>query len=144
MLPAAGRGKEEPPIAKISETPPLRGIRRDMTREDFERLCRLQCRVPQFLGFAGVSRDKLERWCRRAYHLDLEETVEMIRQDGLIEIREAAFQLMKKSATMANQQFNRFLPGAEPDDNAQRDEAIRAFTAMLRGPEEDAEKEALS
>ena len=112
-----------------------------MTREDFERLCRLQCRIPQFLGFAGVSRDKLERWCRKVYRLALEEAVEMIRQDGLIEIREAAFELMKKSATMANQQFNRFLPGAEPDDNAARDAAVQAFTAMLRGADEDTVRE---
>ena len=60
----------------------------------------------------------------------------MIQQDGLIAIRRASFDQLKKSATIISQQYNRFLPQAGTEDRSQADEAIRAFTGMLDLPEE--------
>ncbi len=122
--------------AKIRDIAPLRGLRREMSREDFERLCALQCRIPQLLGWCGVKQEKLERWVRRIYGLTLEEAVEMVRQDGLVEIREAAFELMKKNASLVNQQQNRFLPVLE-DAEENHEAAVQAFAAMLGGTDEE-------
>lgn len=38
--------------------------------------------------------------------------MDMIRMDGLIAIRRASFDQLKKSATIISQQYNRFLPNA--------------------------------
>ena len=53
----------------------------------------------------------------------------MIRQDGLIAIRRASFEQLKKSATIISQQYNRFLPDAGTDPRENAEAAIRAITA---------------
>ena len=120
----------------MNDPPVLHGLRRDLTREIFEELAALQCEPSEILGYIGTTQDKLARWCRRTYRKPLEEMIPMIRQDGLIAIRRASFEQLKKSATSISQQYNRFLPAAGTEDHSQADEAIRAFTGMLSVPEE--------
>lgn len=93
----------------MSDFAPLKGLRREMTREMFEELAALQCELPEILGYVGTTEDRLARWCRRNYRLSLADTLFMLRQDGLVEIRRASFEQLKKSATLIQQQFNRFL-----------------------------------
>ena len=125
----------------MNDPPVLRGLRRDLTRETFEDLAALQCEDTEILGYIGTTRDRLDKWCRRTYRRrPLEEMLHMIRQDGLIAIRRASFEQLKKSATIISQQYNRFLPAAGADDRSQADDAIRAFTEMLN-PTEDAVRE---
>ena len=107
----------------------LRGLRRELTRELFEELAALQCAVEEILGYVGTTEKKLERWCRKTYRRPLDEMLPMIRQDGLIAIRRASFDQLKKSATIISQQYNRFLPNAGADPRASADAAIRALTA---------------
>ena len=121
----------------MSDPPVLHGLRRDMTRDVFEELAALQCEETEILGYIGTTRDKLEKWCRRTYRRrSLEEMLHMIRQDGLISIRRASFEQLKKSATIISQQYNRFLPAAGAADRSQADDAIRAFTDMMGTPDE--------
>lgn len=103
----------------MSDFAPLKGLRREMTREMFEELAALQCELPEILGYVGTTEDRLARWCRRNYRLSLAETLFMLRQDGLVEIRRASFEQLKKSATLIQQQFNRFL--AARGDSAQEE-----------------------
>ena len=115
----------------MEEATPLRGLRRDLTREDFEELCALQCAAPEILGWAGVTEEALGAWVRDVYGLELGEAMEMIRQDGLIEIRKASFDQLKKSATLIQQQYNRFLPGAGVDPRDDAENAIRLLTTAV-------------
>ena len=114
----------------------LKGFRREMTRDMFEELAALQCEVPEILGYVGTTQEKLEKWCRKTYRHPLDEMLRMIRQDGLVAIRRASFDQLRKSATIISQQYNRFLPQAGAGDRSDADSAIRAFTAMLDPPEE--------
>ena len=113
----------------------LRGLRRELTRELFEELGALQCAPQEILGYIGTTEKKLEQWCRRTYRRPLEEMLGMIRQDGLIAIRRASFDQLKKSATIISQQYNRFLPNAGTDPRSGADAAIRALTAAAEPPE---------
>ncbi len=74
-------------MTEVKAVPPLRGRRRELTRDVFEHLCALQCRLPEILGYAGITEKDLEKWCRRQYRLPLSDAMAMLRQDGLIEIR---------------------------------------------------------
>ena len=115
----------------------LCGLRREMNKELFEELAALQCAVEEILGYVGTTERKLEQWCRKNYRKPLSEMLPMIRQDGLIAIRRASFEQLKKSATIISPQYNRFLPdaGADPGKNAEA--AIRALTnAAAPGREE--------
>lgn len=98
----------------MKESIPLKGLRRELTRDLFEELAALQCEIPEILGYVGTTEERLARWCRRNYRLPLAETLFMLRQDGLIEIRRASFDQLKKSATLIQHQINRFL-SAPPD-----------------------------
>ena len=120
----------------MTEPPVLHGLRRDLTKEVFEDLAALQCEVPEILGYIGATEKKLSAWCRKAYRRPLDDMLRMIRQDGLIAIRRASFEQLKKSATIISQQYNRFLPSAGAEDRSQADDAIRAFTGMIDMPEE--------
>ena len=115
----------------------LRGLRRELTRELFEELAALQCAVEEILGYVGTTERKLDSWCRKTYRRPLAEMLAMIRMDGLIAIRRASFDQLKKSATVISQQYNRFLPNSGADPRAGAEAAIRALTAAAGpGPEE--------
>jgi len=118
------------------DIPPLHGYRRDLTKELFESLISLQCEVPEVLGYTGTDLPHLERWVRRVYRRPLPEIIQAVRQDGLIEIRKASFDQLKKSATIISQQYNRFLPPVKQDDASAR-AAIAALTAAVSLPEEE-------
>ena len=115
----------------------LRGLRRELTRELFEELGALQCTTEEILGYIGTTERKLESWCRKIYRHSLGETLAMVRQDGLIAIRRASFEQLKKSATLISQQYNRFLPNAGTDPQKSAEEAIRALTAAAAPQREE-------
>ena len=115
----------------------LRGLRRELTRELFEELGALQCTTEEILGYIGTTERKLESWCRKIYRRSLGETLAMVRQDGLIAIRRASFEQLKKSATLISQQYNRFLPNAGTDPQKSAEEAIRALTAAAAPQREE-------
>ena len=120
----------------MRELPVLHGYRRDLTKESFEELAAVQCTPAEILGYTGTDQRKLEAWCRKVYRRPFEEVLEAVRQDGLIQIRRASFDQLKKSATIIAQQYNRFLPPLRPDEAAAR-EAIERLTAAVRIPEEE-------
>ena len=113
----------------MTEQPPLKGLRREMTREMFEELCALQCGAAEILGYVGTTEAKLDRWCRKQYRLPLQDAMIMLRQDGLIEIRRAGFEQLKKSATLIGQQYNRYLTGAAGRSAEAESLARRIFSA---------------
>ena len=120
----------------MEKNPVLRGYRRELTKELFEDLGALQCEPGEILGYIGTTQAKLEAWCRKAYRRPLPEILEAVRQDGLIQIRRASFEQLKKSATVISQQYNRFLPPVKPDDAAAR-AAIEALAAAVNLNEEE-------
>ena len=115
----------------------LRGLRRELTRELFEELTALQCAPEEILGYVGTDGKKLDRWCRKNYGRPLEVMMDMIRMDGLIAIRRASFDQLKKSATIISQQYNRFLPNAAADARVGAEAALRSLTAAVMPAEEE-------
>lgn len=115
----------------------LKGLRREIDRNEFEELGALQCAVDEILGYVGTTERKLEAWCRKIYKRPLKVILPMIRQDGLIAIRRASFEQLKKSATIISQQYNRFLPDAGRDPRESAEAAIRTLTAAMAPAEKD-------
>ena len=121
----------------MEETESLAGLRREMNRELFEELGSLQCPVEEILGYVGTTEKKLAAWCRRTYRRPLREMLAMIRMDGLIAIRRASFEQLKKSATIISQQYNRFLPDAGKDPRENAEAAVRALSAAISPDREE-------
>ena len=128
--------QEEEPVKKpaVKELKPLKGFRRELTKELFEELGALQCPVKEILGYVGTDEVALGKWIRRTYGYKhtLEEILRMVKQDGLIAIRRASFDQLKKSATIISQQYNRFLPDAGAEDPEAGMAAIHAFTELFQ------------
>ena len=119
------------------ETAVLHGLRRELTKELFEELGALQCAPEEILGYIGTTERKLAAWCRKTYRRSLEEMLRMIRQDGLIAIRRASFEQLRKSATVISQQYNRFLPDAGRDPRDSAEAAIRVLNAAMAPTREE-------
>jgi len=120
-----------------AEPAALRGLRRELTKELFEELAALQCAAEEILGYVGTTERKLEAWCRKTYRRPLGEMLAMIRMDGLIAIRRASFDQLKKSATLISQQYNRFLPDAGRDPRENAEAAIRMLNAATAPTREE-------
>ena len=115
----------------------LRGLRRELTRELFEELAALQCAPEEILGYVGTDGKRLDRWCRKNYGRPLETMMDMIRMDGLIAIRRASFDQLKKSASIISQQYNRFLSGSAADARTGAEAALRSLAAAVAPGEEE-------
>ena len=125
----------------MKDAPPLRGLRRELTREMFEDLAALQCEIPEILGYVGTSEEKLAKWCRRIYRMALPDALFMLRQDGLIEIRRASFEALKKSAPLIQQQYNRYLSGGGAQAAARQAESLAKRIFSLSDPSEEEVRE---
>lgn len=75
--------------------------RKQIEKDQFEKLCALQCTLVEIAGWYGCSEDTIERWCKRTYHLTFAETYKKFSQDGKISLRRAQFKLAERSASMA-------------------------------------------
>ena len=137
------------PVSPDPSVPPLPeeclcGTRRLLTRETVEHLCALQCKAEEIAGWTGATVKQLASWCRKTYRKPLEKMMDMIRMDGLIEIREASFALLTKNATLINKQMERFigLPGPTPEEQARAMAdagmiAVRQFVEMTAPSSDD-------
>ena len=120
----------------MSEANVLSGRRRELTRELFEELGALQCEPEEILGFIGTDEESLDSWCQDVYDLGLKEILPMVRQDGLIEIRRASFDALRKSAPLIQQQYNRYLSSqAEEKEREARERAKQVFAKLTLGEE---------
>lgn len=70
-------------------------------KENFERLCELQCTLMEIAAFFNCSHDTIERWCKKTYKKNFEDVFKMKRGKGLISLRRNQFALSKKNASMA-------------------------------------------
>lgn len=111
-----------------SDYPTLSGYRRELTKETFEEVMRLQTTPGEILGYIGTTEKKLAAWCRKVYRRPLKTVVTDIRADGLIELRRAAFDQMKKNATLIEREYNRYLPAEGAAETAP--EVPEAFIAL--------------
>ncbi len=74
---------------------------KEINKDNFEKLCGLQCTLLEMLCFFDVSDKTLEDWCKRTYGLNFSEVFNLKRNAGLISLRRAQFRLAQKNAAMA-------------------------------------------
>lgn len=73
----------------------------EISKEDFEKLCGLQCTRIEIADWFNVSEDTIERWCKRTYNETFAVVFAKKRSKGQISLRRAQFKLAEKNATMA-------------------------------------------
>lgn len=70
-------------------------------KEQFEKLCGLQCTEIEIAGFFNCSVDTVERWCKKEYKESFAEVFNKKRVTGKISLRRSQFRMAETNATMA-------------------------------------------
>lgn len=73
----------------------------EIDKEQFEKLCFLQCTLIEMAGFFNCSEDTIERWCKREYKMDFAEIFRLKRGAGKISLRRSQFRMAETNPTMA-------------------------------------------
>lgn len=75
--------------------------RKEISQQEFEKLCLLQCTQQEIAGWFDCSPDTIERWCQREYNKRFAEVFAQNRGKGKISLRRMQWQLAEKSPAMA-------------------------------------------
>ena len=74
---------------------------KELDKEQFEKLCGLQCTLEEIAGFFNCDVNTVEKWCKQTYSLNFSEVFKQKRSTGQISLRRMQFKLAEKSAAMA-------------------------------------------
>lgn len=75
--------------------------RKKIDRDQFEKLCGLQCTKEEVCSWFGVTDKTLENWCNETYNQHFSEVFKEKRSLGKISLRRSQFRLAERSAAMA-------------------------------------------
>lgn len=75
--------------------------RKEIDKNDFEKLCGLQCTQEEICSWFDVTDKTLQAWCKRTYRKGFSEVYAKKRERGKISLRRAQFRLAEKNAAMA-------------------------------------------
>lgn len=70
-------------------------------KEDFEKLCALQCTEEEIAGFYDCSVDTINNWCKKTYGETFSETYKKKSAKGKMSLRRYQFKLAERNASMA-------------------------------------------
>ena len=75
--------------------------RKDINKEQFEKLCGLQCTEVEIASFFDCSVDTIEKFCKREYKETFTEVFNKKRNLGKMSLRRTQWKLAEKYPTMA-------------------------------------------
>lgn len=75
--------------------------RKDISKEQFEKLCGLQCTKKELAAFFDCSEDTIENFCHREYGDNFSAVYNKYASIGNISLRRTQFKLAERSASMA-------------------------------------------
>jgi hypothetical protein len=68
---------------------------------DFEKLCGIQCTLPEIAAFFECDEDTINAWCKRTYGNTFSVVYKIYSGKGKISLRRTQFKLAEKNQTMA-------------------------------------------
>lgn len=73
----------------------------EIEKEQFDKLCFLQCTLSEIAAFFNCSEDTIERWCKREYKEGFADVYSKKRGLGKISLRRSQFRMAETNPTMA-------------------------------------------
>lgn len=73
----------------------------DIDKNQFEKLCFLQCTEEEIAGFFDCSIDTINNYCKRTYDMTFSDVYKKKSSKGKISLRRSQFKIAEKNATMA-------------------------------------------
>lgn len=111
--------------------------RKEIDKDNFEKLCGLQCTLDEISGFFNCSYDTIRRFCQRTYGKNFETVYKEHSMVGKISLRRAQMKLAEKSAAMAIFLGKNML-GQKDQLEVEDSRALDKLDEILAGVKEDA------
>ena len=118
--------------------------KKEISKEQFEKLCGLQCTKDEIAGFFNCSPDTIENFCKSTYKDTFSATYKIYSVSGRISLRRYQFKLAEKSAAMAiflgkNMlgQKDRIEYDNIKDDDFRQDGLSQSLSELAKGLESD-------
>ena len=73
----------------------------EIDRDQFQKLCAIQCTLSEIASWFKCSEDTIERWCKRTYRQTFADAFKTYSADGKISLRRIQFRMAEKSTAMA-------------------------------------------
>lgn len=73
----------------------------EIDKQNFEKLCSMQCTLDEIAGFFNCSPDTIENFCKRTYETTFSDIYKSFSAKGKISLRRNQFKIAEKNATMA-------------------------------------------
>lgn len=73
----------------------------EIDKDEFKKLCEMQCTLSEIAGFFDCSEDTIENWCKRTFKIGFSECFKKYSAGGKTSLRRAQFRLAEKNAAMA-------------------------------------------
>lgn len=115
--------------------------RKEIDRDQFEKLCGLLCTEDDIADFFDCSVDTIERFCKREYKTTFADIYKKLCMYGKLSIRRNQFALSKKSPAMAIWLGKQYLGQKEQIEYDNR-EIIEKLDDVLNGFEDNANRKA--
>lgn len=113
--------------------------RKEIDKDEFEKLCALQCTKAEIAGFFGVSEDTVERWCKRTYKESFAVVFANKRSNGKISLRRSQFRLAEKDSRMAIWLGKQYLEQCEPIEVKRLELELQKLESKLSEHDPEAE-----
>ena len=102
----------------------------EIDKDQFERLCGLQCTLVEIACYFNCSEDTIEKWCRREYKMGFTDIFHIKRSTGKISLRRSQFRLAETNPTMAIWLGKQYLGQTDKQEiaiSSQDDETINSM-----------------
>lgn len=102
----------------------------EIDKEQFEKLCSIQCTIDEIAGFFDCSKDTIDRWCKREYKETFASVFDKKRGLGKISLRRSQFRMAEMNPTMAIWLGKQYLGQTDKQEVAvavSDDETVRAM-----------------
>lgn len=73
----------------------------EIDKEQFKKLCAIQCTLDEIASWFKCSEDTIERWCKREFNMSFAESFKMFSADGKISLRRTQFRMAETNVSMA-------------------------------------------
>lgn len=108
----------------------------EIDREQFQKLCAIQCTLSEIASWFKCSEDTIERWCQREFKMHFAEAFKTYSADGKISLRRTQFKMAEHNCSMAIWLGKQYLGQKEQQEISVAgnvDETLRKMDEYFKG-----------
>ena len=116
----------------------------EIDREQFQKLCAIQCTLGEIASWFKCSEDTIERWCQRELKMGFADSFKTFSADGKISLRRTQFKMAEHNCSMAIWLGKQYLGQKEQQEismtDTNMDETLRAMDEYFKARSASSDK----